>query len=205
MWELTFCILRWWNTSTKKGETVSRLKPVMKSANMVGIIKFINDILPKNINYRNHLKHYRNTIKNVRDNFNALFLYTDFSENFSLLVKFEPLSLHWHKEQVTIHSGIVKLHGEKSYHPYMSNDHKHDQKFAKLVRKEMLDTVDTIPKICVIESDNCAAQYKPAQHFDDIQAICNKIEVPIIHIFSVARHGKGGCMEIYRWGCFGCW
>ena len=63
---------------------------------------------------------------------------------------------------MTIHSGIVKLHGEKSYHPYVSNDCKHDQKFAKLVLEEMLDTVDTIPEICVIESDNCAAQYKSA-------------------------------------------
>ena len=53
----------------KKGETVSRLKPVMKSANMAGIIEFINDILPKIINHRNHLKHYRNTINIFRDSF----------------------------------------------------------------------------------------------------------------------------------------
>ena len=68
---------------------------------------------------------------------------------------------------------------------------KHEQTFVKLVLEEMLETVENIPEICIIESDNCSSQYKSAQHFDNIQNICNKIGVPIIRLFSVAGHGKG--------------
>ena len=163
----------------------------MKSENMAGILEFIDSILPKIINHRNHLRHYRNTINIFRDHFDALFIDIDFSENLSIPVKYEPQSLHWYHEQVTIHSGIVKLHGEKSYHPYVSDDRKHDQKFVKLVLEEMLATVDAIPEVCIIESDNCTSQYKSAQHFNEIQEICDKIEVLIIRVYNVAGHGKG--------------
>ena len=54
----------------------------------------------------------------------------------------------------------------------------------------MLETVENIPETCIIESDNCSSQYKLAQHFDNIQNICNKIGVPIIRLFSVAGHDK---------------
>ena len=57
--------------------------------------------------------------------------------------------------------------------------------------EEMIGTVENIPESCVIESDNCSSLYKSAQHFDDLQYICNKIGVPIIRLFSVAGHGKG--------------
>ena len=73
----------------------------------------------------------------------------------------------------------------------MSGDKKHDQTFVKLVLEEMIGTVENIPESCVIESDNCSSQYKSAQHFDDLQYICNKIGAPIIRLFSVAGHGKG--------------
>ena len=172
------------DTFTKKGVTVKRLEPI-KSVNIGDIIEFFNAMLPKIVNHRNHLKHYNNTIDVFCDSFDALFI--DFSENLSLPVKFEPQSLHWHKTQVSVHSGIMKIHGEKSYHPYVSNDRKYDQKFVKLVLKEMLDTVDMLPGMCIISS----SQYKSAQHFDDMQIICGNIKVPIIRLFSVAGHGQG--------------
>ena len=53
-------------------------------------------------------------------------------------VKFEPQSLHWSHEQITVHSGILKYNGVKSYHPYISDDRKHDQHFVKIAMKEML-------------------------------------------------------------------
>ena len=56
--------------------------------------------------------------------FDSLFIDIDFSENLKLPVKFEPQSLHWCHEAITMHSGIVKLHREKSYHPYVSDDKK---------------------------------------------------------------------------------
>ena len=175
----------------RKGEPVSHLKPVMKSENIECLLEEMHNILPNILNHRNHLRHYRNTVKFVRDNFDAVFIDIDFSENLTLPVKYEPQSLHWNHDLVSVHSGIVKIHGEKSYHPYVSDDRKHDQKFVKLVLEKMLDTVETMPEICVIESDNCTSQYKSAQHFEDIQEICNSIEVPIIRLFSVACHGKG--------------
>ena len=100
-------------------------------------------------------------------------------------------SLHWHHDQVTVHSSIVKIHDEKSYHPYVSNDHKHDQTFVKLALEEMFSTIDPLPQISIIASDNCSSQYKSAQHFNGIQVICNAIEIPIIRLFGVSSHGKG--------------
>ena len=55
----------------------------------------------------------------------------------------------------------------------------------------MLETVRNIPDSCIIESGKCSSQYKSAQHFDNIQNICNMIGVPIIRLFSVTGHGKG--------------
>ena len=51
---------------------------------------------------------------------------------------------------------MVKLHGEKSYHPYASDSNKN-------VLKEMLEIVKNIPKSC----GYCSSQYKSAQHFDN--------------------------------------
>ena len=53
--------------------------------------------------------------------------------------------MHWHKVTITIHLGIVKLHGEKWYHPYLSNDKCHDQTFVKLGLEKMLESVPTMP------------------------------------------------------------
>ena len=82
-----------------------------------------------------------------RNNFDALCLDIDFSENLSIPVKFEPQLMHWHKATITVYSGILKLHGEKSYHPYLSNDKHHNQKFVKVVLKEIIQSVSTIPKL----------------------------------------------------------
>ena len=83
------------------------------------------------IHLRNHLHHYRYSIHKVLQNVHAVHLDVDFAENYSIPVKYEPQSLHWSHEQVTIHSGIFKLStGHKSYHPYVSDDRKHNQHFA---------------------------------------------------------------------------
>ena len=107
-------------------------------------------------------------------------------------MKYEPQSLHWHKHQITIHSGIVKCNGEKSYHPYVSDSRVHDQAFVKLVSTEMLESV-AIPDdvIIIIESDNCSAQYKSSQHFSDMQDISNKYNKTLIQVYGIAGHGKG--------------
>ena len=179
-------------TTTKKGAIVKRLRALSTDANVEFILDFISNLLPKIINHRNQLKHYRHSIKTFHDLFDALNTDIDFSENLLVPVKYEPQSLHWSHKQVTIHSGILKLNGEKSYHPYISEDRQHDQSFVKIVIEEMLNTVDkNLPGICAIESDNCSAQYKSAQHVYDIQQISNKYKMSILRVFSIAGHGKG--------------
>ena len=48
----------------------------------------------------------------------------DFTESHKLPVKFEPQWLHWCHEAMAVVSGMVKLHLEKSYNPYVSDNNK---------------------------------------------------------------------------------
>ena len=78
--------------------------------------------------------------------------------------------MHWSHEQGTLHSGILKQNGKNSYHPYLSNNKKHDQHFAHLVLEEMLSTVDVLSAdSIVVESDTCSCQYKSSTHFESVQ------------------------------------
>ena len=64
-----------------------------------------------------------------------------FSENITIPVNKEPQSLHWGgcKEEKTIRSGLSKSGGNKTYHPYISDDLRHDQALVKAVIMEMLN------------------------------------------------------------------
>ena len=100
--------------------------------------------------------------------------------------------MHWSHQQVTIHSGIRKIKGEKSYHPYVSNDLKHDQQFMQLAITEMLREVEIqADEYIVIESDNCSSQYKSSAHFHGMQLLTNNWNVNIIRVYGIAEHGKG--------------
>ena len=64
---------------------------------------------------------------------------------------------------------IISHNSEKSYHPYLSHDFKHDQAFVECVLREMINTVETKPGTTAkIESDNCSQQYKSCAHFENI-------------------------------------
>ena len=76
--------------------------------------------------------------------------------------------MYWYKVTITVYSEILKLHGEKTYHPQLSNDKCHNQSFLKMVLKEIIESVSTIPPDCIIESDNCGAKYKSTDHFNDV-------------------------------------
>ena len=72
--------------------------------------------------------------------------------------------------------------------------------------KEMMNEAEIVPyKYIIIESDNCSSQYKSAPPFHSLQDICNKYELKIIHVYSVAGHGKaqvdhvGGLAEVAIW------
>ena len=90
-------------TITKKGLIVKRLKAVSTKADLPLIIEFIDKILKKTVHHRNQLRHYRSTVKSLRDHLNTVMVDIDFSENLQVPVKFEPQSLHWSHDQITVH------------------------------------------------------------------------------------------------------
>jgi len=125
-------------STMKNGTVVTRLTAVSTKANMQFIVEFIDNLLKKTIHNRNQLRHYRNVIKSFKEHFDTILVDIDFSENLSIPVKYEPQSMHWSYQQITVHSGLMKYQGEKTYHPYLSADRKHDQHFVHCVLEEML-------------------------------------------------------------------
>ena len=49
-----------------------------------------------------------------------------------------------------MHSGILKTSATKSYHPYLSNDRKHDHIFVHLATGEMLKESEINPDMHMI-------------------------------------------------------
>ena len=114
-----------------------------------------------------------------------------FSENVLVPVKFEPQSLHRCHQQVTVHSGILKCNGEKNYIANFSDDRKHDQLFADNVVKNKIRNADlTSTSTVLIQSDNCSSQYKSAHHFSHLQKLANSQQKEVLHLWSIAGHGK---------------
>ena len=117
------------NIITKKGKETKRFKLLKTDADMVFLVNFVDNILAKLIYHRNILKYYRNTQSIFESLFDSVSIDIDFAENLTVPVKYEPQSLHSAHEQVTVHSGIMKVNGEKTY-PYFSDSLKHDQVFV---------------------------------------------------------------------------
>ena len=79
---------------------------------------------------------------------------------------------------LTMHSGKRKIKGEKSYHPYVSNDLRNDQQFVQPAITEMLREVGIqADEYIVIESNNCSSQYKSSVHFHGMQLLANNWNV----------------------------
>ena len=150
----------------KNGLIVDRLKTV-KDANINFKTDFIDKILLKTIHHQNHLKHFKSVHHQFISYFNYTYVDMDFSENLSLPMKYEPQSLHWAHDQVTVHSGILKVHVHNKVDDF--------------------DKIDTI----LIESDDSFNQYKCAQHFYHLQSITSNFHKNLICVCSVAVHGKG--------------
>ena len=138
------------------------------------------------------LKYYRNTQSIFESLFDSVSIDINFAENLTVPVKYQPQSLHWSHEQVTVHSGIMKVKSEKTYHPYFSDSLKHDQVFVKKVLEEMLSDIEFPQKyMIVIESDIYTSQYKSLQHFHDLQEISTKYNRMLVRVFGIAGHDKG--------------
>ena len=113
--------------------------------------------------------------------FDTISVDVDFSENLSVPIKYEPQFLNWSHFQVTVLSGTLKNSGEKSYHPYLSNNCKHDQVFVHLAIEEVIKETEINPDMhIIIESDNCSQQYKSATHIHHLQELANKYQAKII-------------------------
>ena len=104
-----------------------------------------------------------------------------------------PQSLHWAQGQVTVHSGLIKVNGTKSYYLYFSDTKVHDHVLVKIAMDEMLSEVNNMNSFdaVVIEFDNCTAQYKSVKYFNDLQKVSNRLDKNIIHLYGIAGHGKG--------------
>ena len=82
----------------------------------------------------------------------------------------------------------MKKNGNKEYHCYLSDDLIQGHAFVNLVLDEMLEDINHDQSFIVINSNNCAAQYKCAAHFDKLQKLADKYQVIVIRIYG---HGKG--------------
>ena len=173
----------------KNGKVVKRPKAVKDHVDLLYITNFITKFLYKFIHHRDQLKHYRATSNVMKDFFEG-YIDIDFSKNLTVPAKFELQSLHWSHEEITVHSGIIKMNGKKSYHPYLSMDRKHNHSCVEVVLNQMLCTIEA-PSTIMIESDNCSSQYKCASHFHATQEISNCYQTKIICVYRIAQHGKG--------------
>ena len=141
---------------TKHGVEFKRLKVQFQNLNVTAIIPFLEKLLP--VFYRNHLHHCKHCYKELYEIFKWwASIDTDFSENLTISVKFEPQSLHWcHQPLPTVHSGILKCNGEKNYIAQFSDDRKHNQLFVD-VAKNIIGNADlTSTSTIFIQSDNCS-------------------------------------------------
>ena len=176
---------------TKKGKDIFRLEAETKQVDLSAIVKFIDDMLAKIIHHRNQLKHYRNTVKAAIKLFDCIEIDLDFSEKLTVPLKYEPQSMHWTNAQIIVHSAIMKSLGEKTYHPYLSDDKFQGYVFVSLSLDEILSETDVGGRFILVESDNCTAQYKCVAHFAKLQQLADDHNTTVIRIFSVAGHGKG--------------
>ena len=177
--------------SKKTGKVSKKLTPQYEDANMPFIVNFIESILKDMIFHRNQLKHYRSTIKTLRNMIDHS-IDVDFSENLKVPVKEEPQSLHWHHEQKTVHSAILKTQGEKTYFTHVSDDKIHDSTFMRIAVNDILVDVPIAENdVLGLESDNCCAQYKKAAHFKDCQDFANRLRALLLRIYGISGHGKG--------------
>ena len=140
-----------------------------------------------------------NTVKRTMDLFDCVEVDIDFSEKLKVPLKYKPESMHWSNSQVIVHSGITKAAGEKTYHPYFSDDKVQDHVFVRVALTEMLAEEDVAGKVIILGSDNCKYQYKCTAHFDNFQQIAETFQTTAVRLYSIAGHRKGGSQSSGRY------
>ena len=96
---------------TRKDTLLRHVRKFCKSNSSKTRNTFICSVRSKMLDRNKHLERHA---KSVAELFDHVYIDLHFSEDLSVPVKFEPQSMHWHYEQVTVHSGILKQRGEKS-------------------------------------------------------------------------------------------
>ena len=118
----------------RNGKVVKHLKAVCIDA-MKFIISFIEKTMLKIIHHHNQLKHFRMSMGKFQNIFNTVMIDRLFSifntvmidrlfREFIYTSEVWASKSHWAHDQITIH---FEVDGEKSYHPYLPKDRKHDQ------------------------------------------------------------------------------
>ena len=178
------------NHETKKGVQYARLEITKSEVTMSDILTFMDDKIFKLIFHRNDLKHNRSTIHQLRDHLADATLHVDLAENLTVPVKQSPQQMYWSKKQVTVHSAILKINGNKEYHPYLTEDMCHDQQLVGVILKKLLIiAAESNPKLILVESDN-GNDYKSAEHFHLVQEYCNELGIPILRVYGTPEHCK---------------
>lgn len=178
--------------TTKKGKKFKKLQPNYKKVNMKDLLVHLENMLPNILHHRNKLRHFRNAIGILSEKIDFIEIDIDFSENLTIPLHKEPQDLHWSKHQISLHTGVLKEHGEKSYHIAFSNDLSHDQCFVKAVLQDILANLNHLNNTdyVLVKSDNCRFQFKSAQNFFELQELSNQYDITIIRIFGIDGHGK---------------
>ena len=177
--------------SEKTGKETVKLVPKYEKLNLSEMISLIDEFVDI-IHHRNQLKHFCTVIPMINVSFaNTLCIDIDFSENLKIPVKWEPQSPHWHHDQITFHSGIVKVNDYKYYYIHTSEDRNHDNVFVDEVLLQMIEDSPSTTKTVLINGDNCSNQYKCIQHFSKLQDLGTNKGKTIVCIWSIAGHGKG--------------
>ena len=178
------------NHVTKKGLQYAQLEMTKSEATIADILKFMDGKIFQLIFHRNDLKHHRSTIHQLRDTLAEATLHVDLAENLTVPLKQSPQQLHWSKKQVTVHSAILKINGNKEYHPYLTEDMCHDQQLVGVNLKKLLNiAAESNPKLILVESDN-GGDYKSSEHFHLVQEYCNEIGIPILRAYGTPEHCK---------------
>ena len=86
-----------------------------------------------------------------------------------------------------MHSGIVKVNGRKEYHPYLSEDNQHDQVLVGVNLEKLINVAVEYDPAVILVSDN-GNDYKSAQHFNDVQKICDRVNIPILRAYGTSEH-----------------
>ena len=126
----------------------------------------------------------------MKDSYTGKFIKLDFSQNLSLIPKYEVQSAHFSGKQYTFHCAIVEPFDTR-YHYHLSDDTKHDPFYVDQVLRDIIIKYDIKDEDLWIQNDNAPTQYKNKHAFALLQKLVDDFNLRIIRTYGAAGHGKG--------------